>query len=81
MRPEIFTIENVPRAAKTQRWQVAKSRLRLAGYHVEETVIDAAKMGVPQRRRASGRSMWPSERARRRARLRTQEGGGREGGG
>ena len=57
VRPRVFTIENVARARSqkkgkiTWRWKAVRQRLQAAGYTVQEAIIDAAKMGVPQRRK------------------------------
>ena len=49
--PKAAVIENVPRANLSAEWHTMRHMLMDAGYMLEEGVIDAAKCGVPQRRR------------------------------
>lgn len=51
LRPEIVTMENVPRLAHLPLWHRFVQGLRAAGYHVTWDVLDAARYGVPQSRR------------------------------
>jgi DNA (cytosine-5)-methyltransferase 1 len=51
LRPEIVTMENVPRLVHLPLWQRFVEGLRGAGYHVTWDVLDAARYGVPQSRR------------------------------
>jgi DNA (cytosine-5)-methyltransferase 1 len=51
VKPEIVTLENVPRLAHLPLWAKFVSRLEAAGYHVAWGVLDAAQFGVPQSRR------------------------------
>lgn len=51
VKPEIVTLENVPRLAHLPLWTTFVSRLEAAGYHVTWAVLDAANYGVPQNRR------------------------------
>ncbi|MCP1927712.1 DNA cytosine methyltransferase [Bradyrhizobium elkanii] len=51
VKPEIVTLENVPRLAHLPLWTMFVSRLEMAGYHVTWAVLDAAQYGVPQNRR------------------------------
>lgn len=50
VRPELVTMENVPRLAHLPLWSQFVDRLKMAGYKVDWSVVDAAKYGVPQRR-------------------------------
>jgi DNA (cytosine-5)-methyltransferase 1 len=51
VRPEIVTLENVPRLAHLKLWDDFVSRLQAAQYHVAWGILDAALFGVPQNRR------------------------------
>src|SRR5271157_2611364 len=51
MRPKTFMMENVPALAKNWRIRTAIKELKALGYSVKMDVLDAAKYGVPQRRR------------------------------
>jgi DNA (cytosine-5)-methyltransferase 1 len=51
VKPEIVTLENVPRLAHLPLWATFVSRLEAAGYNVSWDVLDAAQFGVPQSRR------------------------------
>lgn len=51
IRPEIVTVENVPRLARFPLWETFVGSLEAAGYHVAWGIIDAAGFGVPQHRR------------------------------
>lgn len=50
-RPELITLENVPRLAQLPLWNDFVHRLEAAGYHVSWEVLDASRYGVPQARR------------------------------
>lgn len=50
VRPEIVTLENVPRLANLPLWETFVRRLRKVGYNVVWDVLDASKFGVPQSR-------------------------------
>ena len=51
--PSVFILENVAGLLKSRYgyWDKAKALLRQHGYHVSWSVVDAAKVGVPQHRR------------------------------
>ncbi len=51
VRPEIVTVENVPRLAQLPLWDRFVRELQTAGYVVTWGIIDAADYGVPQSRR------------------------------
>jgi DNA (cytosine-5)-methyltransferase 1 len=51
VRPEIVTLENVPRLAHLSLWASFVGELKAADYHVAWEVVDASKYGVPQARR------------------------------
>jgi len=51
VRPEVCTIENVPRLAKLDLWKQVVSGLVEAGYHVDWNELDCSAYGVPQSRR------------------------------
>lgn len=51
VRPELVTMENVPRLAHLPLWEEFVNRLKEIGYHVAWDVVDAAKYGVPQSRK------------------------------
>lgn len=50
VRPELVTMENVPRLAHLPLWGEFVSRLEMIGYHVAWGALDAVKFGVPQSR-------------------------------
>jgi len=50
-KPQWFVMENVDRILKTQKFVEAKSILKLAGYGLTYTVLDASRCGVPQKRK------------------------------
>jgi DNA (cytosine-5)-methyltransferase 1 len=49
--PEYFVMENVDLAQKSKAYQHAKHLLEKSGYHLKETVLNAAYCGVPQSRK------------------------------
>lgn len=54
LMPKCVMLENVPSLAKDDRIQKVISKLKLLGYHIDETslqVEDVSNYGVPQRRR------------------------------
>ncbi|MCJ2069324.1 DNA cytosine methyltransferase [Methylobacterium sp. J-030] len=51
VRPEIITLENVPRLTLLPLWGEFVRALEALGYHVVWKVVDAADFGVPQNRR------------------------------
>ena len=51
VRPQILTIENVPRLAHLPLWGSIVERLKALGYHVSWQVIDASDCGVCQKRK------------------------------
>lgn len=51
VRPDIVTMENVPRLMHLPLWQQFVTGLQSTGYHVAWGVLDAARYGVPQHRR------------------------------
>lgn len=51
IRPEVVTLENVPRLALLPLWQQFVTGLKQCGYQVAWQVVDAAQHGVPQSRR------------------------------
>ncbi|QOG20824.1 DNA cytosine methyltransferase [Bradyrhizobium sp. SEMIA] len=50
-RPEIVTLENVPRLSHLPLWSDFVSGLQGAGYYVTWSVLDLSNFGVPQQRR------------------------------
>lgn len=50
-QPEFFLMENVSMAAKAGVYRRAIQHMRSLGYQVEPMVLDASRMGVPQRRK------------------------------
>ena len=50
LRPEIITVENVPRLSRHPVWQEFINGLNDLGYWVEWRIVDAALYGVPQAR-------------------------------
>ena len=50
-RPLWFTMENVPAAASSRAWAIARHRLGRAGYGLTELTLDASLYGVPQLRK------------------------------
>jgi DNA (cytosine-5)-methyltransferase 1 len=51
MKPDIVTIENVPRLALLPLWAQCKAALVGLGYHVSWDLLDASQFDVPQKRR------------------------------
>lgn len=51
IRPEIVTMENVPRLSHLSLWNRFVTELQELDYHVDWAVLDAADFGVPQARR------------------------------
>lgn len=51
VRPEIVTLENVPRLTHLPLWERFVRDLEAAGYHVAWGVLNAADYGVPQNRK------------------------------
>jgi DNA (cytosine-5)-methyltransferase 1 len=51
VRPEIVTMENVPRLIHIPLWADFVQALEDADYHVAWDILDAARFGVPQNRR------------------------------
>lgn len=51
VRPEIVTVENVPRLIYLPLWDRFVACLQASGYHVAWKILDAADFGVPQKRR------------------------------
>src|SRR5262249_45475060 len=51
VKPEIITLENVPRLVRLPIWTHLLKQLESAGYNLAWGVIDAADYGVPQSRR------------------------------
>jgi len=49
--PPTLVVENVPEMLWSQQWLSFEKLLSGAGYTVETCIVDAAKLGVPQRRR------------------------------
>lgn len=50
MKPDILSLENVPRLAKLPLWSKFTAGLAAAGYSVSWAVKDASNFGVPQKR-------------------------------
>ncbi len=50
IRPELVTMENVPRLRHLPLWNDFVSRLKEAGYNLDWGVVNAARYGVPQTR-------------------------------
>ncbi|NEI26819.1 DNA cytosine methyltransferase [Rhizobium ruizarguesonis] len=50
LKPDVLSLENVPRLAKLPLWEAFVQSLRNAGYHVSWGVKDASRYSVPQRR-------------------------------
>lgn len=50
-RPLWFVMENVPAAASSRAWAIARRRLGAAGYGLTELTLDASLYGVPQLRK------------------------------
>lgn len=50
-RPEIITLENVPRLSHLPLWTKVVQGLEAVGYHVSWGVVDASDFGVSQRRK------------------------------
>lgn len=51
VKPMIFVMENVARAASSNAYKEARAILKEGGYGLTETVIDASYCGVPQSRK------------------------------
>ena len=51
IRPEIITLENVPRLTHLSLWNEFVQALDTAGYHVSWRILNAADYGVPQVRK------------------------------
>ncbi len=51
IRPRYFVMENVDRAQKSQAYAQAETIFKDAGYGLTETVLDACRCGVPQKRK------------------------------
>src|SRR5712671_5569516 len=51
VRPEIVTMENVPRLTHLPLWEQFVDGLECAGYNVVWDILDTASYGVPQNRR------------------------------
>lgn len=51
LRPKVVMMENVPGLGKDRRIKVLRRKLRRLGYWSDFRILDAAKYGVPQRRR------------------------------
>jgi len=51
IKPKWYVMENVDRTRKSIAYKNAREILSEAGYGITETVLDASKCGVPQRRR------------------------------
>jgi len=51
VRPRWFVMENVERIVKTQKLFEAQKIYRSAGYGLTQTILDASRCGVPQRRK------------------------------
>ena len=49
-RPRFFLMENVPQTRNSVSYNTCKTKLMEAGYHIAETVLNAALCGVPQLR-------------------------------
>lgn len=50
-RPKSFLLENVPGLAKDKRLDTLLNELAIMGYRFQRYLIDAARLGVPQRRK------------------------------
>jgi DNA (cytosine-5)-methyltransferase 1 len=50
-RPIWFVMENVPAAASSRAWSIARRRFSTAGYGLTELTLDASRYGVPQLRK------------------------------
>jgi DNA (cytosine-5)-methyltransferase 1 len=51
VKPEMLTVENVPRLAKMSLWTTFVEQLSGMGYQCSWAIVDSAQYGVPQRRR------------------------------
>lgn len=51
VRPQLFIMENVDRALKTETYKQALNIFASAGYHLTISVLDASLCGVPQKRK------------------------------
>ena len=61
-QPKIVVMENVPRTRNSQAYQYAKALMSDAGFSFFETVLDASRCGVPQRRQRFFAIGWRSRR-------------------
>jgi DNA (cytosine-5)-methyltransferase 1 len=50
VRVPIVLFENVPRSQRSPEWKLACDKLRAAGYSIDTALVDASRLGVPQRR-------------------------------
>ena len=50
-RPMWFVMENVPAAASSKAWAIARRRFSNTGYGLTELTLDASRYGVPQLRK------------------------------
>lgn len=50
-RPQAILLENVPGLGRDIRFSILKDEIRLLGYSLRTYVVEASKLGVPQRRR------------------------------
>ena len=51
IKPQYFVMENVSRAQSSDAYKTARALFKSAGYGLTETVLDASKCGVPQKRK------------------------------
>jgi DNA (cytosine-5)-methyltransferase 1 len=51
LQPKAIMMENVPKLAKNRRFKELRAELKRLGYEINHSVLNAAKYGVPQRRR------------------------------
>lgn len=51
VKPDVVTVENVPRLAFRRVWNRFLAALKRNGYHLDWDILDASYYGVPQRRR------------------------------
>ena len=50
VRVPVVLFENVPRSQRSPEWKLACDKLRAAGYSIDTALVDASRLGVPQRR-------------------------------
>ena len=50
LKPEVVTVENVPRLAKLPLWKLFVEQLEKVGYYVSWSIVDTSGFGVPQAR-------------------------------